>query len=650
MRFKYSFLSSIRKSLLSSYSDVILAAGVICIIMLMILPLPTLLIDSLVAFNLIFAILILLIGIYIPTAISFSTYPSVLLISTLFRLSLSIAITRQILLKADAGHIIETFGKLLIGGNLIVGLVIFLIITTVQFIVIAKGAERVAEVAARFTLDAMPGKQLSIDSDLRSGFIDKDEARRRRIKLQQESHLHGSLDGAMKFVKGESIASIIIVFINLLGGLSVGMLQNGMDFGTAIRTYSLLTIGDGLITQIPALLGAMTAGLIVTRSSDDSQNINLGQSISKEITSIPRALTFCGIIALLMAMIPGFPWLVFILLGTGSIFAGLALSYPDRFRELLRYPSIPRTTTTDEEVINYLDRFRHADPLSLKLSPDLYGHIDKLKLQISLNEMRGRIIDSLGVPIPSVRVMSMKNEMFRRYQIYIFDVEVTDGLINEPNEIETDAVYQIIHQVERVTYSHAYQFMGVQETAALMQKIAQTSPDLIKEISRLLPTQTISNILKNLIEEGVPIRNIKYIFEKLIETSSKEKDSMTLLEFARISLKEYIISQFVKIGGTLKSWVLSQDLEEILRSAIRNTPLGNHLAIDPKLSKKIIEQVDECRKDNSEFARTHVIITTIDLRRHFRTIIKTEHPDISVLSYHEMDPSINLNVSGIISA
>ncbi|MEL7130531.1 MAG: flagellar biosynthesis protein FlhA, partial [Pseudomonadota bacterium] len=312
---------------LSRYSDVLVVAGVVSVIGLMIFPLPTLLIDALVALNIMFGIILMLMAIYISRALEFSAFPAVLLISTLFRLGLSVATTRLILLNADAGQIIDTFGMTVAGGSIVVGLVVFLIITVVQFIVIAKGAERVAEVAARFSLDAMPGKQMSIDSDLRSGLIGKDEARAKRQTLELESKLHGNLDGAMKFVKGDAIASLVIIAINLVGGLTIGILMLDMKFGDAMSTYSILTIGDGLVAQVPALLSAIAAGLIVTRTAGEEDR-HLGEAIADEISARPRVLFVAGGLCFGAALIPGFPWAVFIGLGVGLITCAVLIS-PD---------------------------------------------------------------------------------------------------------------------------------------------------------------------------------------------------------------------------------------------------------------------------------------------------------------------------------
>ncbi len=314
-----------RVGLASRYADVALIGFVVVIIGSLFLPLPTLVVDMLVGINITFGVMLLLTTLYVRGPLDFSSFPSILLVSTLFRLSLSVATTRMILLDGHGGHIIQTFGTMVAGGNIVVGLVVFLIITVVQFIVIAKGAERVAEVAARFSLDSMPGKQLSIDSDLRSGLIDKDEARRRRRVLEMESKLHGSLDGAMKFVKGDAIASIVIVVVNLIGGLAIGVMQQGMDLGAATHKYSILTIGEGLVAQIPALLGAMAAGLMVTRTTDEEDTSNLGQTIQRQLSGHPRALLGVGAIAVLMAAVPGFPVAVFLGLGAGAIGTGAFL-------------------------------------------------------------------------------------------------------------------------------------------------------------------------------------------------------------------------------------------------------------------------------------------------------------------------------------
>ena len=384
-----------------SYSDVILAFGVVAIVALMILPLPTTLIDVLVALNILIGVGLLLLAIYIPSPVAFSSFPSVLLITTLFRLSLAIAITRLILLNADAGHIIDTFGNMVVGGNLVVGIVVFLIITVVQFIVVAKGAERVAEVAARFTLDAMPGKQLSIDSDLRSGLIDKDEARRRRRLLEIESQLHGSLDGAMKFVKGDAVAGIVIIIINLLGGLAIGVLQLSMPMSEAIHTYSILTIGDGLVSQIPALLASISAGLIVTRTASEERDRHLGEAISRQISNEPRVAIIAGLVAMLLVWVPGFPKLVFLLLGLGLL-AFSAWRLREKFGVLRRLLRVAEPSGDLERHDALFADGGPAPPPSLLLEIDrtVAEQLTAPQIRVALVDVAQRVREEFGVPVP----------------------------------------------------------------------------------------------------------------------------------------------------------------------------------------------------------------------------------------------------------
>ncbi|HST45509.1 MAG TPA: flagellar biosynthesis protein FlhA, partial [Luteimonas sp.] len=381
------------------YSDIVLAFAAVMIISVMILPLPLVVIDALVAVNISIGFGLLLLAIYIPTPVAFSSFPSVLLLTTLFRLALSIAITRSILLNAEGGHIVETFGTLVAGGNLVVGLVVFLIITVVQFIVIAKGAERVAEVAARFSLDAMPGKQLSIDSDLRSGLMDKDEARSKRRLLETESHLHGSLDGAMKFVKGDAIAGIVIILINLLGGLAIGVLQRDMSLGDATHTYSILTIGDGLVSQIPAILATIAAGLVVTRTTGEINDRHLGDAIVRQVTGQPRVILITGLLALLMTLVPGFPKGVFLVLGLVMLTLG-AWRYRYKFDLLRRAFRVSTEEMDDFSKPVETDELAPPAPLQLDVSPALAQFFGQDDARTRIAAVAARMRDEYGVPVP----------------------------------------------------------------------------------------------------------------------------------------------------------------------------------------------------------------------------------------------------------
>ncbi len=637
-----------RENALSRYSDLFLVAGVIAIIALMVLPLPVFLIDLLVAVNLAMGVMLLLMAIYIGSPLEFSVFPSVLLISTLFRLSLAIATTRMILLHGDAGHIIDTFGKTVAGGNLIVGLVVFLIITVVQFIVIAKGAERVAEVAARFSLDAMPGKQLSIDSDLRSGLIDKDEARRKRRELELESKLHGNLDGAMKFVKGDAIAGIVIIVINLLGGLAVGTLQQGMDMSHAMVKYSVLTIGDGMVSQIPALLAAMAAGLIVTRTSD-SQDKHLGDAMRKQFTAKPRVLLVAGGICWLLALMPGFPSTVFVLLGMSLIVGGALLTPVLRARlekasgpafgaVLKRKEAVPGVTATA------LPPPQPAVALLLEVPTLALGSDQGAELTRELEGVLEYFQLALGLALPRISIHAQAPVIGQgaapEWRLLAFEVPIAQGQV-PPRDVAgslADAVKQALRR-------HTALFLGIQETSALLTRAAIDYPEAVKEVLRAIPMQRLADILRRLVEEEVPIRHVRDMLEALAEAGQREKDVYTLSEFARIALKRHLSYRYAP-QGSLRATLLMPDLEEMLRQALRVSGGVQQLAIDPAAARLVIDSLVAS-------VRTHgvtAIVTTVDLRRHVRKLIELDCFDVPVLSYHELMPALKLDVADRVGA
>ncbi len=624
--------------ILSRYSDLMLAAGVVAIIALMVLPLPALMIDLLVAVNISFGLILILVSVYITSPLQFSVFPSILLISTLFRLALSIATTRMILLEGEAGHIIDTFGQLVAGGNLVVGLVVFLIITLVQFIVIAKGAERVAEVAARFSLDAMPGKQLSIDSDLRSGLIDKDEARRKRHELELESKLHGSMDGAMKFVKGDAIAGIVIIIINLLGGLCVGVLQQGMDMGAAMVKYSILTIGDGMVAQIPALLGAMSAGLIVTRATDAEQDKHLGDSIQKQLTANPRVLLVAGGLCFLLATVPGFPIAVFIVIGLVLIVFGAMLSPILRARiDRFSAPAFaavmePREASMSQVVATVQSEPRPAVPLLLQLPRHgVHGETEPALTQ-GLEDVLDDFQVNLGAPLPNISI-HWHGDGRDGWQLLAFEVPIAQGdtLTGKPADAIPEAVRQALRR-------NAALFIGIQETSALLTRASGEYPEVVKEVLRVVPTQRIADILRVLVEEEVPIRNLRGILEAIADAGQREKDTFTLTEFARMALKRQLSHRYAPLGS-LRAVLLLPELEEALRQAIRTTAGVQQLAIEPADAKKIIEVLRVAIEENQPAA----IVTTVDLRRHIRKMIEQDCFDLPVLSFHELMPTLKLD-------
>ena len=570
----------------SRTSDLFLAVLIVAIVALMILPLPRLLIDTLVAINITVGLMLVLMGIYITNALQFSAFPSVLLISTLFRLALSVATTRMILLHADAGNIIDTFGTLVAGGNLIVGLVVFLIITLVQFLVIAKGAERVAEVGARFTLDAMPGKQLSIDSDLRSGLLDKTEARAKRREIELESKLHGSMDGAMKFVKGDAIAGIVIIVINLLGGLSIGVFQLGMGFNEAAARYSILTIGDGLVAQIPALLGAMAAGLIVTRATDSQGDQHLGEAIQAQFSAIPRVLLVAGSICLLLSLVPGFPAVIFILIGLALMLSGAVLVPTLRvylkkipspsFGNVLEAKAARRKRVSFAEAVPVYQ----AVPLQLTLPGTAGDYFDVDKLRAALALCVARYQEQAGVAMPEIEIR-FGNDESTDWLLYAFEVPIASGSL--PAEESIDAW---VGNVDNALRRNGTLFLGIQETGQLLAIVGVTYPDVVKEVLRSVPIQNIAGILRNLVEEEISIRDLRGILEGLLQAAQHEKDIYNLTEFARMAQSRQICHRYAP-GGTVKAVVLSAVVEERLNKSLRSSAGVQQLSLDPAASNRL---------------------------------------------------------------
>ena len=624
---------------LSRYTDIALVAGIVAIIALMIVPLPNWAIDILVAVNISGGILLLLLAIYISNPLEFSVFPSVLLISTLFRLALSIATTRMILLHGEAGHIIQTFGDMVAGGNLVVGLVVFLIITVVQFIVIAKGSERVAEVAARFSLDAMPGKQMSIDSDLRSGLIDKDEARRRRRMLESESKLNGSLDGAMKFVKGDAIAGIIIIIINLLGGLTIGVLQQDMTLSDATVKYSILTIGDGMVSQIPALLGAMSAGLLVTRTTDDEHDKHLGDAIGRQLTAKPRVLLMGGGLCVLFSAVPGFPTVVFMALGLAFFAAGFMLTPSLRARwEKLAQPTLSavmrRSPTAPVLMSAEAVQVRPTVPLLLEVP---VGRLDAQESHSLLAGLEG-VLDyfqlNLGMRLPRIDVHAMRPDEDKPavWRLLAYEVPIAEGELQQE-----DTVPSLVNEVRESLRRHVNLFMGTQEANLLLTRAAIDLPDVVKETLRALPLARVAEILRRLVEEEVAIRNLRDILETLADTAQREKDVYALTELTRIGLKRQISHRYAP-DGHLRAVLLEPALEEMLRNAIRHNSGAQQLALDPLEMSRLMTRF----RNVVQVFKPAAIVTAVDIRRHVRKLIEQDCFDIPVLSYHELLPSLQL--------
>ena len=633
-----TFLSSLRAANIR-FADIGLVGAIMAVIMMMILPMPPLMLDVLIAINISFGILLLLSVLYVAKPLDFSTFPSVLLLTTLFRLSISIATTRMILTEVDGGHIVKQFGEMVAGGNLVVGLVVFLIITIVQFIVISKGAERVAEVAARFSLDAMPGKQLSIDSDLRSGLLDKDEARLKRRTLEMESKLHGSLDGAMKFVKGDAIASIIIVIVNLLGGFAVGMFWHDMDASTAMSTFSILTIGDGLVAQIPALFSAMAAGLLVTRTTDEEKDADLGPAIAKQITNKPHVLLISGGLALAMGLIPGFPTAVFFAIGAAMIFGG-AYSHPlagqwirNRFQS-----ASGRKDAVPEEITIKSTPLQPVDPLllSIALNHLIKSEFDELSLAV---QQRVQLLQTqTGIAIPPVRLLIVSEEDLpdRGWMLSAYDAPLGSGLLGdgEPGPQVADAISQLLRR-------NISLFLGLQEVTDLLNRLGENYPEVVKEAVRAVPTGKIAEVLRLLAEEQVPLRNMRDAIEAIGEIGQMERESLPIAERTRIAMRRHLITP-LRDDGRLRVVMVGSTLENAIRETL--TPVDGQLrmAINPRQMNDLMALL----RNEIQTSGARAILTAQELRRPLRLVIAGDLFDIPVISFNELNPNVPLDIVG----
>jgi type III secretion protein V len=607
----------------------------------MVLPVATWMLDALVAINIVFGLLLVLMGIYITSPLQFSAFPSILLISTLYRLALSVATTRMILLNGDAGNIIDAFGGFVAGGNLVVGLVVFLIITIVQFIVIAKGAERVAEVGARFSLDGMPGKQMSIDSDLRSGLIDKDEAKRKRRDLELEAKLHGSMDGAMKFVKGDAIAGIVIIIVNLIGGLAIGVLQLDMDVGDAMAKYSILTVGDGMVAQIPALLGALSAGLIVTRVTDSNDDTNLGESIKSQFSAVPRASLIAGCICFFLAFVPGFPVATFLILGGLLVLAGSLLT-PTWKRKIDQFAKPAINTVMPQlrsghpggENLHSGDLMLEAVPLCLWLDRQFSEHQTYDDLTEEIRVLQGELQSQLGIVIPTM-VVRFADTQEHDWVLHIYEIPAAHGYRETKDALITAA--DVVAALRR----HVSQFVGLQETAAIVSRASANYPDVVRECLRMMPMQSLAAILRNLIAEDVPIRNIRAIFESLVEVAQSEKDINNLTEYVRAALGKQTCNRLAG-SGKLSVLLLQPELENLISNSIR---VGNgkiELSMDPSDGENLMAVLNAAIKEYQPQA----VVTTAPLRRCLRMLVEPSCYDTAVLSHNEVARHVEIEVLG----
>ena len=679
-------------------TDLLLAFVIVAVIFMMILPLPIPLVDTLIAINICSAAILLMVAMYITSPLAFSAFPTVLLVTTLFRVGLSIATTRLILLNADAGHIIETFGNFVVGGNLVVGLVVFLILTIVQFVVITKGAERVAEVGARFSLDAMPGKQMSIDGDMRAGVIDMDEARRRRGIVEKESQLYGAMDGAMKFVKGDAVASLIIVFVNLLGGLAIGVIMKGMTAGDAMNRYAILSVGDGLIAQIPALFISICAGMIVTRvSNEEGTPSNIGKDMGRQILAQPRAFMIASVVMLGFALIPGMPVPVFITLflviGTIGFSLHRHSTRPAGAKggsgDLSTMPAMaaagqPKSASGSSSEPG--SEFTPTVPLLIDVAQNLSTSFKSEDLNEELMKVRRALYFDLGVPFPGINLRFSDHLGAGTYAIQLHEVPVASGelrpdfllaresedtlkalgveyetgrkflpnlatlwvparlrdLLAQAGTSTMDPTQLLTYHLAFVLKKYAGDFIGIQETRFLLASMESRFPDLVKEVQRVMAIQKIAEILQRLVSEEISIRNLRTIMEALIEWGQKEKDSVLLTEYIRAALKRHLSHKYSTGQNLLPAYLFAPNVEDTIRAAIRQTSAGSYLALDPNVSRKLLESIKRTVGDISRAAQRPVLLTSMDIRRYVRKLIEQDLYELPVISYQELTTDINV--------
>lgn len=669
-------------------SDLALAALVVGIVAMMIVPLPALLLDLLISLNIAGAVTLLLVSIYVGDALKIATFPTLLLLTTLFRLALEVSATRLILLRADAGEVIHAFGAFVVAGNLVVGAVVFLILTVIQFIVISKGSERVAEVAARFALDALPGRQMAIDGELRAGHIDGEQARRRRAALARESQLYGAMDGAMKFVKGDAVAGLLVLAVNIVGGLIIGVMQRGLDVSAAARTYTLLTIGEGLVAQIPALIISTAAGIIVTRvaaeEEGDGEGTHLGREIARQVLGQPKAIAVTAALLAGLALVPGLPFVPFVLLAAVLGLASRALlagrrrgrGATARVGASGDAPASPRPATTPDDPAAPL-----MSPVEIEVGPRLSAALDAAAdgwPQADEDDddggdtrhdarspgarlgriVRHRLFDELGIPLPPLRVRTTDGASTGQdgYVIRLNEVPLGRGEI-PPGRPEA-AEEALAEHAATVLRRYGHELVGIEETQVLLSRLARSHPALVREVvPAIVSPGLLTDVLRRLVAEGISLRNLKDVLGAVASGSPAERDPVILTERVRVALRRAITHRHADQDGVVSVLALDPMIEDAVRDAVHKTDAGSTLALEPQLSREIVDAVGRAitaatktTKTDAPSSRRPVILASADVRRYVRRLLETAHPDLAVLSHPELAPETTIEPLGVVAA
>lgn len=673
-------------ALLGQNTDIGIVLGVVLIVLMMVIPLPTWLIDVLLAVNISVALLVLMLTMNVKHALQFSVFPALLLVVTLFRLALNVSTTRLILLHADAGRIIEAFGNFVIGGNYVVGFIVFLILVVIQFIVITRGAERVAEVAARFTLDAMPGKQMSIDADLNSGIITEEEARRRRRDIEREADFYGAMDGAAKFVKGDAIATIVVTVINILGGFAIGIGQRGMSLADAATRYTLLSVGDGLVTQIPALLISTATGIIITRAASEE---SLGSDVTGQLMSEPKVLFIAAAVLFGFGMVPGLPVVPFLVLA--AVMASLGVlgrrEAAAKVEESEVSEAVPEEDHRPESVMSLL----HVDPMELEIGYGLIPLVDAEQGGDMLDRVvliRRQMALELGIVVPSIRIRDNMELSPDAYVVRIKGVEVGRGELLSGKYLAMDsgaaapipgietrepafnlpalwidpeqrpeaeqAGYTVVDSsavlathLTEIIRRHASDLLGRQETQSLLDQIKQEYPAVVDElVPELLSVGEVQRVLQNLLAEGIPIRNLVVILETLADGARLHRDVDVLTEAVRTGLAPQISQMYSDEEGVLPVLTLNPELEEELREAVGDDGI---FAWAPARVQLFIEQLAAAWESGMARGRPPVLLCPPGLRRPLRQVTMRALPRLAVLSYDEVAQTVEVRAVGMVS-
>jgi len=673
-------------------SDITMAVAVVAILVFMVIPLPAMLLDLLISFNITFALIILLASMYILRPLELSAFPSILLLITLFRLSLNVASTRIILIHGGegavaAGKVINAFGSFVVGGNYLVGIIVFIILVVINFMVITKGAGRIAEVAARFTLDAMPGKQMSIDADLNAGLINEQEARERREEIAHEAEYYGAMDGANKFVRGDAIAGIIITLANIFGGLAIGVFQNKMSFASAAQTYTLLTIGDGLVTQIPALIISTSAGIIVSRAGAKS---NLGAEITAQILYQPRALGITAFVLLGFGIIPGLPLIPFWALAALS--GGLTLLVHRAPQE--RKSTEVEARARQEQVVptENLESLPLLDTLSIEVGYGLIPLVDAdqdAELLERIKSIRRQVANEMGIIVPPIHIqdnMRLKpgeysillkgNEIARAELMTNYYLAMNPGTVEEgidgiatkeptyglpaiwikenAKESALAKGYTVVDlatitttHLSEIVKRHGPEFLGRQEVQLLLDNLKESHPKVVEElVPNLLPLGGIVKILQNLLKEQVPIRDLLTILEIIADWAVATKDLDLLTEYVRHGMARTITKLHQTPDGFMPVITLGHSIETAIAAAVQQTDRGNLFVLDPNIAQKIINNLTQTLEKYSSLNYQPVIVCSAQIRFHFKKLVDQFIPNISVLSYDEILSNVEIQSLG----